>query len=79
MGRTRAKRLRGFGNAIVLPLATTFVEAVIDTLVDAARTPDVETVPVEGESASALGIETTAVEEKSTSALDVEPLEEHAA
>ena len=36
MGRTRAKRLRGFGDAIVLPLATTFVSAVIDALVDAA-------------------------------------------
>ena len=36
MGRTRAKRLRGFGNAVVLPLATAFVEAVIDTLADAA-------------------------------------------
>ena len=36
MGRTRAKRLRGFGNAIVLPLATAFVASVIDALVDAA-------------------------------------------
>ena len=36
MGRTRAKRLRGFGNAVVLPLATAFVESVIDTLADAA-------------------------------------------
>ncbi len=36
MGRTRAARLRGFGNAIVLPLATAFVEAVIETLADAA-------------------------------------------
>ncbi len=37
MGRTRAKRLRGFGNAIVLPLATAFVASVIDAFVDAAR------------------------------------------
>lgn len=37
VGRTRAKRLRGFGNAIVLPLATTFVSAVIDAFVDASR------------------------------------------
>ena len=37
LGRTRAARLRGFGNSIVLPLATAFVEAVIDTLADTAR------------------------------------------
>ncbi len=37
VGRTRAKRLRCLGNAIVLPLATTFVGAVIDAFVDAAR------------------------------------------
>lgn len=37
MGRTRAKRLRGFGNAIVRPLAVAFVESVIETFVDAAR------------------------------------------
>lgn len=37
MGRTRAKRLRGFGNAIVRPLAVVFIEAVIETFVDAAR------------------------------------------
>lgn len=37
MGRTRAKRLRGFGNAIVLPLATAFVASAIDAFVDAAR------------------------------------------
>ena len=37
MGRTRAKRLRGFGNAIVLPLATAFVESVIESFADAAR------------------------------------------
>ena len=37
MGRTRAKRLRGFGNAIVLPLATAFVASVIDAFVDASR------------------------------------------
>jgi hypothetical protein len=37
MGRTRAARLRGYGNAIVLPLATAFVEAVIDTFAAAAR------------------------------------------
>ncbi|HSX22341.1 MAG TPA: hypothetical protein VLE97_06150 [Gaiellaceae bacterium] len=36
MGRTRAKRLRGYGNAIVLPLATLFVESVIDAFADAA-------------------------------------------
>jgi hypothetical protein len=37
MGRTRAKRLRGYGNAIVLPLATLFVESVIESFVDAAH------------------------------------------
>ena len=37
VGRTRAARLRGYGNSIVLPLATAFVEAVIDALADAAR------------------------------------------
>lgn len=37
LGRTRAARLRCYGNSIVLPLATAFVEAVIDALVDAAR------------------------------------------
>lgn len=36
MGRTRAKRLRGYGNAIVLPLAVAFVESVIEAFVDAA-------------------------------------------
>lgn len=35
MGRTRAKRLKGYGNAIVLPLATAFVAAVIDVLAGA--------------------------------------------
>lgn len=35
LGRTRASRLRCYGNAIVLPLAVAFVEAVIDTFVDA--------------------------------------------
>lgn len=37
MGRTRAKRLRCFGNGIVLPQATAFVSAVMDLLADAAR------------------------------------------
>jgi DNA (cytosine-5)-methyltransferase 1 len=37
VGRTRAKRLRGYGNAIVLPQAKEFVGAVIETLADAAR------------------------------------------
>jgi len=36
LGRTRAKRLKCFGNSIVLPLATAFVEAVIETFADAA-------------------------------------------
>jgi site-specific DNA-cytosine methylase len=36
VGRTRAKRLRGYGNAIVRPLAVAFVESVLDTFVDAA-------------------------------------------
>jgi DNA (cytosine-5)-methyltransferase 1 len=44
MGRTRSARLRGYGNAIVLPLATTFVEAVIDTFADAARSLDLSAV-----------------------------------
>jgi hypothetical protein len=30
----RAKRLRGFGNALVLPLAALFVEVMIETLID---------------------------------------------
>lgn len=34
--RNRAKRLKGYGNGICLPLATTFIEAVIDVLVDGA-------------------------------------------
>lgn len=34
LGRTRAKRLRGYGNAIVLPQATVFVEEVIGALID---------------------------------------------
>jgi hypothetical protein len=37
MGRTRSKRLRGYGNAIVLPLATVFVGSVIDSFAEAAR------------------------------------------
>jgi DNA (cytosine-5)-methyltransferase 1 len=49
VGRTRAARLRGFGNSIVLPLATSFVGAVIDCLVDAARgsTTETQTVSIE--------------------------------
>ncbi len=39
LGQTRAKRLRGFGNAIVLPLATEFVAAVIDAFADAIGVP----------------------------------------
>ena len=35
VGRTRAKRLRGFGNGIVLPMATLFIEATIASLNDA--------------------------------------------
>jgi len=34
VSRKRGARLRGYGNAIVLPLATTFVGAVIDALVE---------------------------------------------
>jgi DNA (cytosine-5)-methyltransferase 1 len=44
LSKTRAKRLRGYGNAIVLPLAIEFVTAVIETLADAAR--EVKPVPV---------------------------------
>jgi DNA (cytosine-5)-methyltransferase 1 len=36
VGRTRAKRLRAYGNAIVRPLAVAFVAAVIDSFADAA-------------------------------------------
>ena len=36
VGRTRAKRLRCFGNSIVLPLATTFVNSVFDAFADAS-------------------------------------------
>ena len=36
VGRTRSKRLKGFGNAIVLPCATAFVAAVIDAFAEAA-------------------------------------------
>lgn len=43
VGRTRAARLRCFGNAIVLPLATAFVGAVIDAFADAARANEVPT------------------------------------
>ena len=48
MGGTRAKRLRGYGNAIVRAQAVAFVEAALDALMDAARasgmgTHDVET------------------------------------
>jgi DNA (cytosine-5)-methyltransferase 1 len=43
LGRVRTARLRGYGNSIVLPLATTFVEAVIETLADAARALDART------------------------------------
>ena len=32
VGRTRAKRLRGYGNALVRPLAVAFVETVIEVL-----------------------------------------------
>ena len=38
MGRTRAARLRGFGNAICLPLAKSFVEAMIDAFADFVQT-----------------------------------------
>jgi hypothetical protein len=53
VGRTRAKRLRGFGNGIVRPLAVAFVEATIDSFVEAVRAsltdaPEVVVVPVEG-------------------------------
>jgi len=44
VGRTRAARLRGFGNSIVLPLATAFVESVIDALADAALGIGVEEI-----------------------------------
>ena len=33
-GRSRAGMLRGFGNGIVLPLATAFIESLIDVLVE---------------------------------------------
>jgi len=45
MGRTRAKRLRGFGNAIVLPLATEFVASVLDVLADAIDLEEVKSTP----------------------------------
>jgi hypothetical protein len=37
VGRTRAKRLRGFGNAIARPLAVVFVASVIDSFAEASR------------------------------------------
>ena len=37
LGRTRAPRLRAYGNALVLPQATTFIVAVIDAFVDAVE------------------------------------------
>jgi hypothetical protein len=37
LGRTRAARLRGYGNSLVLPVAKVFVEAVIDAFAEAAR------------------------------------------
>jgi hypothetical protein len=50
VGRTRAKRLRGFGNGIVLPQATEFVGAVIDALADSAcATEPTLAVRIEGE------------------------------
>lgn len=42
MGRTRASRLRGYGNAIVLSQASEFVGAVIGCLADAASASEVE-------------------------------------
>jgi hypothetical protein len=48
VGRTRAARLRGYGNAIVLPLASTFVGAVIAALSDAARETASEADPASG-------------------------------
>lgn len=68
MGRTRAKRLRCLGNAIVLPLATAFVEAVIDSFAEAALSlapaPAVEPEPasaVESEPASVVEPEPASV------------------
>ena len=70
VGRTRAKRLRGFGNAIVRPLAVAFVEAAIDSFAEAARTLVEDR---EEESTPALATEPPAEP-------SVEPLvEEHAA
>ena len=36
-GLARAKRLRGYGNSVVLPLATAFIASVIDAFADSAR------------------------------------------
>lgn len=44
VGRTRSKRLRGYGNAIVKPLAAAFVGAVIDTLAESVHATDEEAV-----------------------------------
>ena len=46
MGRTRAKRLRGFGNAIVRPLAVAVMESVIDAFIDAARSLGLHAIEV---------------------------------
>lgn len=53
LGRTRAKRLRGFGNAIVLPLASAFLGAVIDSFVEAASCLAKETDNVESSQSKA--------------------------
>jgi hypothetical protein len=47
VGRTRAKRLKGFGNAIVLPIATTFIASVIDSFAEAARSQGLSAEAVE--------------------------------
>jgi hypothetical protein len=51
LGRTRAKRLRGYGNAIVRPLAIALVESVIEAFADAAKSLGVSAVGAVGEPA----------------------------
>jgi hypothetical protein len=77
MGRTRAKRLRGFGNAIVRPLAVAFMEAVIEAFVDAARSLGLHAIDV-GPSSS-LEAEVPSQQREAVEELSTEEVEESAA
>lgn len=72
MGRTRAKRLMGYGNAIVLPLATVFVESMIDALADAAHAIGVDAASVDAASVEAASVDAASVDAASVEAASVE-------